>query len=106
MPDIALAEVVQAIRQELVEAIEQAADSDVRFIATRVDLEFKVGVQRMTTGRGGIRFWVLELGGGATRATEEVQTVQLSLEPVLAHGERVRIAEGRQESPLTGASGA
>jgi hypothetical protein len=58
-------------------------------------------VQRTTEGRGGIRFWVLELGGHASRAGEEVQTVKLSLEPMLASGERLRIAEGRQESPLT-----
>ena len=100
MPDLALAEVVQALRQELSDAIKQAGDSEIRFTATQIDLEFKVGVQRVTEGKAGLRFWVLELGGGATRTAEDVQTVRLSLEPVLTSGERVRIADGREKSPL------
>ncbi len=100
LPEIGLTEVVHALRAELEEAMSGRGDSALSFTATKIELEFKVGVQRTAEGRGGIRFWVLELGGRTARMAEEVQTVKLTLDPILASGGPVRITHGHEENPL------
>ncbi len=101
MSDIGLAEVVRALRAELETAIKEGAGETLRFDATGLELEFQVGVTKAADGKAGVRFWVLELGGGASYSSETIQTVRLSLQPVSQTGGRVRIAGGTDRSPLT-----
>jgi hypothetical protein len=98
--EIGLGEVIRALRAELQEAMSEGEGSAIRFEATAVELEFNVGITRSADGKAGIRFWVLELGGGGSYASERVQSVKLSLQPVSADGTRVKIAQGTDESPL------
>jgi hypothetical protein len=101
MAEIALAEVVRALRVELEDAMREGAGQSIRFEATSLDLEFNVGVKKSSDAKAGIRFWVLELGGGGSYASESIQTVRLSLEPITEKGTRVRITRGTEESPLS-----
>lgn len=101
--EIGLGEVIRALRAELEEAMGEGEGSTIRFEAKSVDLEFNVGITRTADGKAGIRFWVIELGGGGSYASESVQSVKLSLQPVSADGGRVRITQGTDESPLAGA---
>jgi hypothetical protein len=101
--EIGLGEVIRALRAELEEAMSEGEGSTIRFEATSVDLEFNVGITRTADGKAGIRFWVLELGGGGSYASERVQSVKLSLQPVSADGGRVKITQGVDESPLASA---
>jgi hypothetical protein len=101
MAEIALAEVVRALRLELEDAMSEGEGQAIRFEATAVDLEFNIGVKKAADAKAGIRFWVLELGGGGSYATESIQTVKLSLEPITEKGTRVRITRGTDESPLS-----
>lgn len=100
MAEIGLSEVVRALRAELESAIIEGESQRLRFNANAIEMEFQVGVKKEAEGSGGIRFWVVELGGRASYASESIHTVKLSLEPVLAGGGRVRITEGTNESPL------
>lgn len=100
MAEIGLGEVIRALRAELEEAMSEGKGSAIRFEATSVDLEFNVGITRAADGKAGIRFWVLELGGGGSYASERVQSVKLSMKPMSADGGRVRITQGTDESPL------
>jgi Trypsin-co-occurring domain 2 len=99
--EIGLAEVVRALRAELEIATSEGEGQEIRFEATAVDLEFNVGVKKSKEGKAGIRFWVVELGGGGAYASESIQTVKLSLQPSTASGGRVRITRGTDESPLS-----
>jgi hypothetical protein len=104
MAEIGLEQVVRALRAELESAMREADGESLRFQVKSVDLEFNVGVKKMTEGKGGIKFWVLELGGGGTYSSDSIQTVKLSLEPISAGGGRIRIAKTSEDSPLTGHS--
>lgn len=101
---VELSVAVAGLREELQEAISAAVDEQLQFEALSVDMTFQVGVTRSGEGSGGLKFWVVELGGKAAYAAQSLQTVTLNLRPVLVDGRLVRISSDAEESPLTGES--
>lgn len=100
MSQIGLVDVVQALRAELARASEQAVDADVQFPVGQVTLEFHVGVTRSAEARGGVRFWVLELGGSGGIAAESVQKVTIVLDPpVDRDGRPIKVSAGSGDKP-------
>jgi len=100
--EIMLTDAVRGLRAELERAITEAQDARLKFEAIDVTMQFQVGITRSKGARGGLTFWVLELGGGLARSDAETQTVTLKLKPVLADGRPVQIARAQSESPLAG----
>jgi hypothetical protein len=94
-----LADVIRALRGELDRAMSEGEGERVQFEAQSIELEFQVGVTKSTEGSGAVRFWVLELGGGASYGSESIQRVSLSLQPVLSDGGNVKIAKGGDQGP-------
>jgi hypothetical protein len=95
-----LAETVEALRAELAKAAAAGADAEFQFPVAGVQLEFHVGVTKTGEGKAGVRFWVVELGGAASYAQEEIQTVTVTLgAPVDQHGEPVKIYRGSAQKP-------
>ncbi|MCP2321887.1 hypothetical protein HDA40_000394 [Hamadaea flava] len=100
MSQIGLVDVVQALRAELARASAEAVDAPVQFPVGQVTLEFQVGVTRSAEARGGVRFWVVELGGQAGVASESVQKVTIVLEPpVDADGLPIKVGSRGLEKP-------
>jgi Trypsin-co-occurring domain 2 len=99
---IPLTDAVSQLRGELERAIVHAEGERLKFEAIDVTMEFQVGVTRTGEGHAGLKFWVLELGGGRSRENATTQTVGLRLKPVLADGRPVAIARETGESPLAG----
>jgi len=81
MDRIGIAELVSTLRSEIVEAATNGAEPGIHFPIGQITLEFHVGVTRDHGGNGGIRAWVIDLGGSTKYAKEEVHTVTLTLEP-------------------------
>jgi hypothetical protein len=97
---IGLAETVAALRAELAAAVTAAANEEIQFPVGPVQLEFHVGVTKSAEGKGGLRFWVLELGGGGSRATETIHKITVNLQaPIDAAGELVRVYRGADQKP-------
>ncbi len=82
--DVPLASAIEALRGELVAAVQAGKGQEVRFALGSVELEFQVEVSRETGGEAGVKFWVIALGGKGTRSSGTAHTVRLSLSPVLA----------------------
>ena len=82
--DVPLASAIKALRRELVTALHEGKDQDVRFALGPIELEFQVEVSREGGGDAGIKFWVVSLGAKGTRRSGTTHTVKLSLSPVLA----------------------
>src|SRR3954452_11975714 len=82
--DVPLASAVEALRRELVVALEAGRGEEVRFALGPIELEFQVEVSREAGGEAGIKFWVVALGGKGSRSSGATHTVRLSLSPVLA----------------------
>jgi hypothetical protein len=91
-----LAEAIQALREELLEAWRLSSnekldrgDAEVdhhyqlRFRPAPVELTLHVGATRTGTGKAGIKWWLIEAGGEKSRQEAVTQTIKLMLEPVL-----------------------
>ncbi len=100
MEQLELAETVEALRAELARAVAAGAGAQFQFPVTGVQLEFHVGVTKVGEGRGGVRFYVVELGGSGSYSREEIQTVTVTLgAPVDRNGEPVKIYRGSDQMP-------
>jgi hypothetical protein len=82
--DVPLASAIEALRGELVAALDAGEGEEVRFALGPVELEFQVELSREAGGEAGVKFWVVALGGKGSRASATTHTVRLSLSPVLA----------------------
>jgi hypothetical protein len=80
---IALSSAIRALRRELVEAVKEGKDQDVRFALGPIELELQVEVASTGGGEAGIKFWVMSLGAKGERTSGRTQTVRISLTPVL-----------------------
>lgn len=83
---IGLREAVDALRKELSESIVAAADEELRFQVGEVAFQFQFEVERKAEGSGGIRFWVVELGGTASRSSTVTHSITIPLMPVRKDG--------------------
>ena len=103
MEKIGLVEAIDALRSELALAVTKAPGQEIQFPIGSVQLELQVGVTRDTEARGGIRFWVLELGASGSYANESVQKITLNLEaPVREQGEAISVSGAGGYVPLGG----
>jgi hypothetical protein len=97
---IGLSDAVDALRAELSDAIAQAQDQQIQFPVGEIRVEFQIGVTREAEGRGGLKVWVGELGGGGSYTRESVQKITVSLgPPVTADGESVKVHRDLDRKP-------
>src|SRR5262245_44415367 len=68
-----LAAAVEAVRSQLARAAELAEGKGLQFEVGGIDLEFMVTMTRDSQARGGVRVWVLDLGGSSGRASQASQ---------------------------------
>jgi len=97
MEPIGLREAVEALRAELSDSITASAGEQLKFEVGEMELEFEFEIERVAEGAGGIRFWVVELGGKASRTSTTTHRVAIPLRPVSADGEP--ILTGSQDVP-------
>ncbi|MFD9407950.1 trypco2 family protein [Streptomyces sp. NPDC059989] len=99
--DVELADAVEVIRAELMEAAARGAGSGVEFKVGPIEMEFALEMRVDATARAGFKAWVVsaEAGGGAARAT--TQRVKFTVTPQAAGGGDLLIAgsAGRAEGP-------
>ncbi len=84
---IELAEWIAALRAELQAAQTEGAGKDLQFAVGPLELEFEVTASREGGGRGGIRFYVAEIGADARIQSGSTQRVKITLAPQSASGD-------------------
>ena len=100
MEKIGLVETIDALRSELAAAVEKAQEQEIQFPIGSVQLEFQVGVTWDAEAKGGVKFWVLELGASGSYAHESVQKITLNLEaPVDDEGQQVKVTRRSRKKP-------
>jgi NTP-dependent ternary system trypsin peptidase co-occuring protein len=81
-----LAEVVEALRSEIVKAADAGLNERIRFGVGPIDLEFQVVAKREGDRSGKIKFGIwgvgVEAGGSAKFGSEYIQKVKFTLKPV------------------------
>jgi hypothetical protein len=95
---IPLAEALRALRRELLEAIRESKDAELRFALGTVELELQLEISKERGGEGGISFWVLSIGGKGSRTAGTTHTIRLSLTPV-AGSDDVLVGSALTERP-------
>lgn len=97
---IPLAEMIQQLRRELQESVLTSSQENLRFKVESIELELQVAVSREAEGEGGIRFWVVNLGGKYKQAAQDVHTFKLKLLPILgSHGGDVLVTGELDQKP-------
>jgi NTP-dependent ternary system trypsin peptidase co-occuring protein len=97
---IPLAHAIRALRRELVEAVRQGTDEEVKFALGPVELELQVEASKEAGGQAGIAFGLVTIGGKGSRSSATTHTIKLSLSPVSATGEGLIVrsqVEGRPD---------
>lgn len=80
---VGLADAIGALRDELIRAWASGQQQRLRFKPAPVELTVQVAVTSAGSGRAGIRWWLVELGGEVSRESVVTQTLKLSLDPVM-----------------------
>lgn len=78
---VPLSAAIGALRDELTRAWWDGRDRSVRFEPSPVELTLQVAVTSAGSGRAGVRWWLIELGGEVSRESVVTQTVKVTLEP-------------------------
>lgn len=74
-----LSQMIAALRDELELAQQNAEEAHLRFGISGVEVEATVQVSKEWEGKGGVKFWVIEAGGGRTSGNSTSQRIKLDL---------------------------
>ena len=105
LPDgVGLAEAIEALRTELTQAMASAPLEGVRFRPGPVELTVEAALTKNFGGKAGIKWWLIEASGEASRGSVVTQTLKISLQPVLlnARGEAVDLIISDEDNSPTG----
>jgi hypothetical protein len=104
---VRLAEAIEALRAELVQAMASAPVEGVRFRPGPVELTVEAALTKNVGGKAGIKWWLIDAGGEASRGSVVTQTLTISLQPVLinARGEAVDLIISDEDTSPAGNPG-
>ncbi len=104
---VPLSAAIGALRDELTRAWWDGRDRSVRFEPSPVELTLQVAVTSAGSGRAGVRWWLIELGGEVSRESVVTQTVKVTLEPKMfdEDGEATGVPHRRPDEETTPPAG-
>jgi hypothetical protein len=93
--DLTLAEALSSLREQLLDAIDQAQGEDLLLVCQGVEVELQVAVTTTRKGELKAGLWsVLTIGGGVDHADAATHKVKLSLMPELkGSSEKLKMAD-------------
>ena len=92
MPNITLADAIQNLRSELSRAMEAGATEALRFRLGPIEMELEIEVGREAEGKGGIKWWLIEAGGGTKQSSSSTHKIKLRLDPLTISGDPVDVS--------------
>ncbi|MGC5365161.1 trypco2 family protein [Streptomyces sp. DT24] len=78
---IELADAVESVRNQLIEAAARATGHPVAFEVGDIQMEFTLELRREVKGGGKVKAWVVEAGADVARATGRTHKVAFTLKP-------------------------
>lgn len=90
---VPLADAIDELRRELSSALERGRGQAVQFELGPVTMEFEVGVTKAAGGKARAQFWVVSLGGSASREASRTHRITMELKPVIDGQVNPRISE-------------
>ena len=87
---VPLGEAIRSLRAELLQAMQDARDEELRFALGPVELEFQLTATTEAGAGGAVRFWVIDASAKGSRANASTHTLRVTLTPV--HASKVKDA--------------
>jgi hypothetical protein len=87
-----LADVLAGLRVNLEAAQKAGVGHDVRFAIDTIEVELHVATTGEKKAQGGIKFWVLNLGGEAAGKDEHIQKIKLTMKAVDKDGKPLAVS--------------
>ncbi|MFB6819272.1 trypco2 family protein [Streptomyces sp. NPDC056347] len=81
MDGIELADAVESIRNQLIDAASRATGRPLAFEVGDIQMEFTLELRKEIKGGGRVRAWVVDAGADASRATGRTHKVAFTLKP-------------------------
>ena len=81
---VPLGAAIRSLRAELLQAMQDARDEELRFALGPVELEFQLTATTEASAGGAVRFWVIDAEAKGSRASASTHTLKLTLTPVHA----------------------
>jgi len=98
MNKVALKDAIAALRVELGEAVLLGAEKSIKFEVPEVEMEFQVTVEQSSQENGGVKFWVVEMGGNVSEKVSTTHKLKVKLKPTLQDGTPIEIkGQGKRE---------
>jgi hypothetical protein len=96
---IPLAKAIQDLRAELLKAVSEGQNKDLRFKLDPVELELSVGMTYKGGGNVGVKFWVLEIGAKGDVERAGSHKLKLKLTPVDKSGNQFMVRDTVEKMP-------
>jgi hypothetical protein len=96
---IPLADMIDALREELYKAVSRSVTESIRFGIEKLDLELSVQVDRTAEGKAGIKFWVVSADAGAKLSSTDIHKIHITLLPVDDRGKAITISSATITEP-------
>jgi hypothetical protein len=90
---IPVADLVNAVRAELERAAVEAREHQLQFEVTDVQLEVEVATTGTRTAEGGLKLWVVTIGGKGSKENAATHKVTLNMSAVTADGTKFRVSD-------------
>ena len=84
---LGLKETLEALRIEISESILLSEGKEIRFEMGEIELEMQVVIEKSKDIKGGVKFWVVEMGGGM--ADKDSITQKIPFKPIWKNGKPV-----------------
>ncbi|MFD9246211.1 trypco2 family protein [Streptomyces sp. NPDC059556] len=81
MTDIELADAIESVRDQLVEAAGRATGKPVAFEVGDIEMEFTIELRKEVKGGAKVKAWVVEAGADASRTRGDTHRVSFTLKP-------------------------
>jgi hypothetical protein len=92
MSDIPLANAIADLRSELEKAIAEGVGHDIRFKPGPIELELSLEIKKEGSGKGSVKFWIVDLGGEIKSANAQMHKIKLNLQLVDKEGRDLLIS--------------
>ncbi|MEU6880069.1 trypco2 family protein [Streptomyces sp. NPDC046712] len=79
--DIELADAIESVRDQLVDAATRATGKPVTFEVGDIEMEFTIELRKEVKGGTKVKAWVVEAGADASRTRGETHRVSFTLKP-------------------------
>jgi len=86
---LGLKETLEALRIEISESILLSEGKEIRFEMGEIELEMQVVIEKSKEAKGGVKFWVVEMGGGAAAKDSITHKIKIPFKPIWKNGKPV-----------------